>query len=511
MIRRLLIANRGEIAIRIARTAREMGIRVIGVNSEADRDALFRRAMDETVEIGGSTPIESYLNMDRILAAARGARVDAIHPGYGFLAENPRFATRCAEEGFLFVGPPPKAMALTGDKIASRKAMARAGVPVTEGVDRVLSSAAEAQEVADRIGYPVMFKATAGGGGIGMSRVDSPSKIAKAYEAARAVAMANFGNPGLFLEKFIPKARHIEVQVLLARRGRGLHLGERECSVQRRHQKLVEETPSPVLTPEARAKLGEIALKGLRSLGYENAGTVEFLYQKGRFTFNEVNARLQVEHPVTELVTGVDLVRQQLLIASGEGPDLAQTEVSLHGHALECRINAEDPLRHFLPSPGRIVAYREPAGHGVRVDSGIAAGSIVPSMYDPLLAKVVVRGRTRPESIRRMQRCLQDYEIRGVHTTIPFHEALLQERAFHRGDLWTTMVEDLRIVERMRGRGAWEERIAAIAAAIVAGPGVDAFTRRAPLVKPAVHPWALAGRRELHAGGVHAIPPRHRW
>ncbi len=511
MIRRLLIANRGEIAIRIARTAREMGIHTVGVYSEADRDALHRRSMDESLEIGSALPADSYLSMNRVLAAARTARVDAIHPGYGFLSENPRFAARCTEEGFIFVGPPPKAMALSGDKIASRKAMARAGVPVTRGVDRILQSAEEARDVAERLGYPVMFKATAGGGGIGMSRVDGPSAIGKAFETARSVALANFGNPDLFLEKYIPKARHIEVQVLLARRARGLHLGERECSVQRRHQKLVEETPSPVLAPRQRAKLGEVALKGLRSIGYLNAGTVEFLYHDGHFTFNEVNARLQVEHPITEMVTGVDLVRQQVLIAAGEAPELSQSEVAFHGHALECRVNAEDPLRNFMPSPGRIVAYREPSGHGIRVDSGVAAGSIVPPIYDPLMAKLIVHGPTRAETVRRMQRALADYEIRGVHTTLPFHEALLRERSFQRGILWTTMVSDLRIPQRMKGRGAWEERLAAIGAAIVIGPGVETFAPRLSLRKSAAPPWAMVGRRELHAGGVHAVSPRRRW
>ncbi len=509
MIRRLLIANRGEIAIRVARSAREMGVACIGVYSEADRDALHRKAMDESLELGGPLPADSYLNIERILKVAKQARADAIHPGYGFLSENPAFAKRCAEENFVFVGPSPKAMALSGDKIASRKAMAAAGLPVTPGVDRVLRSAEEAAEVADRLGYPVMFKATAGGGGIGMSRVDRARDLPAAFESAQSVARANFGNPDLFLEKYIEHARHVEVQVLVARRGKGLHFGERECSVQRRHQKLVEETPATCLTPQMRKRLCEVAVRGFLRIGYRNAGTAEFLYHDGKITFNEVNARLQVEHPVTEMVTLVDLVRQQILVASGLDPEVSQNEVQGHGHAMECRINAEDPLRHFLPSPGQIVGYREPSGHAVRVDSGVASGSVVPPYYDPLIAKLIVRGRTRSEVVHRMERALGDFEIRGVQTNLPFHQALFRERAFQRADLWTTMIADLRIVERMRGRGAHEERLAAIAAAIAAGPGLEAFSRRLPLQRLPVPSWAQAGRRELH-GGADAVPSHRR-
>jgi len=361
MFRRLLIANRGEIAIRVARTAREMGIRTIGVYSEADRSALHRSAMDETLLIGGALPADSYLNIEHVLEAARVARADAIHPGYGFLSENPTFATRCAEAGLVFVGPPPGAMALSGDKIAARKTMAGEGVPVTRGVDRPLRSVDEARTIASEIGYPVLFKATAGGGGIGMSRVDRPSELAAAFESARSVALANFGNADLFLEKYLRRARHVEVQVLLDS-AEGVGFVERECSVQRRHQKLVEETPSPAVHRSLRTRLIDTAVRGLRAIGYRNAGTVEFLLHDGRFTFNEVNARLQVEHPITEMVTGVDLVRQQIRIAAGEGLEISQSELRRHGHAIECRVNAEDPIRNFLPSPGRIVGYREPTG-----------------------------------------------------------------------------------------------------------------------------------------------------
>jgi len=509
MIRRLLIANRGEIAIRVARTAREMGIRCIGVYSEADRGALHRSAMDESLEIGGPLPADSYLNIEHVLRAATDARADAIHPGYGFLSENPTFATRCAEGGFVFVGPPPDAMALSGDKIAARKSMAHLGVPVTTGVDRPLESVEEARAVASELGYPVLFKATAGGGGIGMSRVDRPAGLASAFETARSVALANFGNPDLFMEKYLLRARHVEVQVLLDSRA-GVGFVERECSVQRRHQKLVEETPSPAVGRSLRARLIDTAVRGLRGLGYRNAGTVEFLLHDGRFTFNEVNARLQVEHPITEMVTGVDLVRQQIRIAAGDGLEISQSELTRDGHAIECRVNAEDPIRNFLPSPGQVVGYREPTGPGVRIDSGVAAGSVVPPYYDPLIAKLVVHARNRKQAIERMRRSIEAYEIRGVQTSLPFHRALLQRREFVRGDLWTTMVADLRIAARLRSRGPWEERVAAIAAALVAS-GRLARGPPFPLERASVAKWALAGRRERLAGGGHAVSPRRRW
>jgi len=510
MFRRLLIANRGEIAIRVARTARAMGIHCIGVYSEADRTALHRTAMDESVEIGGPLPVQSYLNASAILRAARETRADAIHPGYGFLSEKADFAVRCAEAGIVFVGPPPEAIAVTGDKVSARRAMAEAGVPVTEGVDRVLRSVDEAREVAAEIGYPVLFKATAGGGGIGMSRVDGPEGLAESFEAAQSVAGANFGNPDLFLEKYLQKARHVEVQVLLGDRGAGVGFVERECSVQRRHQKLVEETPSPAIGAAVRKRLQEVAVRGMQSLGYRNAGTVEFLFHDRRFTFNEVNARLQVEHAITEMVTGVDLVRQQLRVASGEGIEFSQNEMRWKGHAIECRINAEDPLRNFLPSPGRIVDFRVPAGSQIRVDAGVAAGSIVPAFYDPLIAKLVVGGSSRDTAVRRMLQSVDAFEVRGIHSTLPFHRVLLSDRDFIKGNLWTTMVDDLRLVARIRSRGPWEQRIAEIAAAVaasgrlMAGPTVD-------LLRSKASAWSAAGRRQLLAGGDHAVPPRRRW
>ena len=509
MFRRLLIANRGEIAIRVARTAQSLGIRCIGVYSEGDRAAQHRASMDESVEIGGPLPAQSYLNIEAIVSAAKRTHADAVHPGYGFLSENPMFATRCSEEGVVFVGPPPAAMAVTGDKIAARKAMAGAGVPVTKGVDRVLESSEHAGVVASELGYPVMVKASAGGGGIGMSRVDRPADLPAAFETARSVARANFGKPDLFLEKYLKRARHVEIQSLVADRG-AVGFVERECSVQRRHQKLVEETPSPVVGPALRKRLIEVAVRGLQALGYRNAGTVEFLLHEGQFTFNEVNARLQVEHPITEMVTGVDLVAEQLHIAAGDGLSISMNEIRRHGHAIECRVNAEDPLRNFLPSPGRVAGYREPAGSGIRVDSGIAAGSDVPPYYDPLLAKLIVHDRTRTLAIRRTQQAVDAFEIRGVHTTLPFDRALLAESHFRHGDLWTTMVADLRIAERIRTRGPWEERVAAIAAALASTGRLEAGPTFA-IERPGASGWATAGRRERLAGGARAISPRRRW
>jgi pyruvate carboxylase subunit A len=510
MFRRLLIANRGEIAIRVARTARAMGIACVGVYSEADRGALHRQAMDESLEIGGALPSESYLHIGRILDAAKSAGADGIHPGYGFLSENAEFARRCSEEGIVFVGPPPTAMALTGDKIASRRAMVEAGVPITPGMDRVVRSVDDAREVASHIGFPVLFKATAGGGGIGMSRVDRPSQLTAAFEASQSAAQTNFGNPDLFLEKYLLKARHVEVQVLVGDHGEAVGFVERECSVQRRHQKLVEETPSTAVTPRLRSRLVDVAVRGLQSVGYRNAGTVEFLLHDGDFTFNEVNARLQVEHPITEMVTGVDLVRQQLRIAAGDGLEISSTEVRHRGHSIECRVNAEDPLRQFLPSPGRIVSYREPSGPSIRVDSGIGPGSDVPPFYDPLVAKVIVHGRTRESALRQMQTSIDRFEIRGVFTNLPFHRALLKQSDFRRGHLWTTMVADLRVAERIRGRGPWEERVAALAAAVAASGQKEAGPTLSLQALPPSS-WTRAGRRDQIGGGGHAVPTRRRW
>lgn len=508
VFRKVLIANRGEIAIRVARTCREMGIRTVGVYSDADRDALHRRAMDETIHIGPAPPAFSYLNIDAILDVARRTQAEAIHPGYGFLAENPQFVRRVEEAGFVFIGPASKAMALSGDKIASRRAMRRAGLETTPGKEDPVENAFHAKKVARTIGYPVMLKAKAGGGGIGMTMVRSASEMEGAFVKARATVLAAFGDGTLFLEKYLRNARHVEVQVLAGSRGRAVHLGERECSIQRRNQKLIEESPSPIVDTRTRTRIGALAVKGLRAIGYRNAGTVEFLYYRGRFHFNEVNARLQVEHPVTELVTGLDLVRRQLSIAWDGDPGMSQSEFARRGHAIECRINAEDPLRNFLPTPGTVVTYREPSGPGIRVDSGIAAGSGVPPEYDPLVAKVVVLSEDRGGALARMERALREYAIGGVSTTIPFHLAMLADAEFRKGNVSTSMVERRRILDRVRELYAPSARIAAIAA-VVARFGPERFLRVPGLTFPRPAGWALAGRpgQEVNV----AVPTRRRW
>jgi len=510
VLERLLIANRGEIAIRVSRTCRTLGVRPFGVYSEADGHALHRRFMEDDVCVGAAPPLESYLNVDAIIAAARRMGCEAIHPGYGFLAENAAFAKRCEDEGIVFVGPPSGAMALTGDKIAARQAMRSAGLTVTRGVDRALDSVDEAQGVAAEIGYPVMIKATGGGGGIGMARVDAPDQLPRAFETARSASLANFGRPDVFLEAYVPRARHIEIQVVIDGAGRGVHFGERECSVQRRHQKLLEESPSPAVTPAARREIGALAVRGLQSVGYRNAGTVEFLYANAAFHFNEVNARLQVEHPVTEVVTGLDLVELQLRVASGEPLDLAQEDIRIRGHAIECRINAEDPARNFAPSPGVIAGYKEPRGPGIRVDSGVAARSEVLSVYDPLIAKLIVRAPDRPTCIARARAAVDAFEIDGVSTTVPFHRVMLRDASFAKGLVWTTIITDRKIPERIRRAGPLREgEWLAIAAFVARAPGGPARFAESPTrPAPPPSPWARRGREENVRRWGHQVPAR---
>jgi len=508
VFRRVLIANRGEIAIRVARTCHALGIEPVGVYSEADVRSLHRRFMHDDSLIGPAAPTDSYLSIDKILNAAKAMGCEAVHPGYGFLAENAEFVKRCEEQSLVFVGPPSRPMALSGDKIASREAMSAAGVPVTKGTDRVLRYSDDALRVAESLGFPVMLKATAGGGGIGMARINSADKLPAAFESAQSVARANFGNPDLFLEKFIEHARHIEIQVYIDPEGHGVHLGERECSVQRRHQKLIEESPSPAISEETREEIGRTAIRGLQSVGYRNAGTVEFLYKDGEFHFNEVNARLQVEHPVTEAVTGLDLVDLQLRIAAGESLPIEQEDVVLTGHALECRINAEDPRTNFAPGPGRIAQYREPSRREIRVDSGVGAGSVVSEFYDPLIAKLIVHGRDRATTIRSMERALREFRIDGVPTTIPFHRAMLQVPEFLKGDLWTTMIADLGIADRLRGPKVPTDHVAALALALASKPHIiERFADRQRLHRPRVSQWAARGREDLK-GGTDAVSAR---
>lgn len=429
MLESVLVANRGEIAVRIIRSAKEMGLRTIAVYSELDRDTMHARLADEAWNIGPAPASQSYLNMDRILEVAKEAHASAVHPGYGFLAENAGFAARVAAAGMAWVGPPPSAIATMGDKISSRRAAQAAGAPTVPGTLEALSSVDEILGVAEQYGYPVAIKAAHGGGGKGLRVVTSADEVANAFEGARREAQAYFGNSEVYLEKYIERPRHVEAQIIFDKHGNGVFLGERDCSVQRRHQKLVEETPSPSMNPETRAKFGAAALAVGKACGYENAGTVEFLLdQAGDFYFLEMNTRLQVEHTVTEMVTGIDLVREQIRIAAGER--LSFTDVQPRGHAIELRINAEDPYRNFMPSPGRISEYRDPAGYGVRVDGWVEAGTTVSQYYDNLIAKLVVWGRDRHEAIARAQRALGEYVIHGVATTIPAHRQILAHPDF---------------------------------------------------------------------------------
>ncbi len=442
----LLVANRGEIAVRILRTAREMGLRTIAVYSELDRDALHVELADEAWNIGPAPAAQSYLDIDRILRVATEAKASAIHPGYGFLAENAEFARRVAEAGIIWVGPPPEAIATMGDKIASRRAAAAAGAPTVPGTTEPLESVEEIKAVAAEFGYPVAIKAAHGGGGKGLRVVRSPDEVEDAFEGARREADAYFGNPEVYVERYLDRPRHVEAQILLDTHGNALFLGERDCSVQRRHQKLIEETPCPLFDDERRRAFGEAALAVARACGYVNAGTVEFLVDENLdFYFLEMNTRLQVEHTVTEMVTGIDLVRQQLLIAAGEPLDLG--DLTPRGHALELRINAEDPYRNFMPTPGRIVDYREPAGFGVRVDSWIRPGTAISQYYDNLIAKLVVWGRDRTEAIERARRALAEYEITGVSTTIPALEAVLEHPDFVESRHSTRWLEDHLVLE----------------------------------------------------------------
>jgi acetyl-CoA carboxylase biotin carboxylase subunit len=441
-IGKLLIANRGEIALRILRTCRELGIATVAVHSTVDRNALHVQLADEAVCVGEAPSSKSYLHIPNILAAATSRGADAIHPGYGFLAENDRFAEICKDHGLTFVGPSPEAIRAMGDKSTARSTMQQVGVPTIPGSEGLLVNAAEAAVLAERMGYPVMIKATAGGGGRGMRLVQSADQLENLFKAAQGEAEAAFGNPGLYMEKFIDRPRHVEVQVLADRHGNVVHLGERDCSIQRRHQKLLEEAPSPGLDPALRQRMGEAAVAVARSIDYEGAGTVEFLLDRtGSFFFMEMNTRIQVEHPVTEMVTGIDLIAEQLRIAGGEPISVRQEEIRLWGHAIECRINAEDPRHNFRPSAGKITGWLPPGGPGVRVDSHVYTGYEIPPFYDSLIGKLIVWGIDREAAIKRMRRALSECAITGIPTTIDFHLALLDRPEFQRGEVYTKFVE----------------------------------------------------------------------
>lgn len=468
MFSKVLVANRGEIAIRVIRALKEMEIASAAIYSEADRPCRHVRYAEEAYCIGPPLPGKSYLRIDAIVDLATRIGAEAVHPGYGFLAENASFARACEDAGLVFIGPDSRTIALVGDKMAARRTMAAAGIPVVPGGDRPLAGDDEIREEARRIGYPVMMKAAAGGGGKGMRVVRDASELAAAAKAARSEAGSAFGDDRIYLEKLIDRPRHIEFQVIADLHGNVIHLGERECSIQRRHQKLVEESPSPVLTPSLREEMGKAAVKAVKASGYTNAGTVEFLLEgKRRFYFLEVNARLQVEHPVTELVTGIDLVKEQLRVAAGEKLSRTQAEVFHQGAAIECRICAEDPENNFFPSIGLIERLREPSGPGVRVESGIHVGYEVPIYYDPLVSKLLVWAPTRDEAIERMKRALSEYDIEGIKTTIPFHKAVMESDAFRKGEFDTGFVEDV-FFPKYAGRRMKLPEVAAVAAALVA-------------------------------------------
>lgn len=442
---KILIANRGEIALRVLRACEEMGIATVAVHSNIDRNSLHVQLADEAVCIGDAASSKSYLNIPNIIAAALTRNASAIHPGYGFLAENARFAEICADHHIAFIGASPEAIRKMGDKSTAKETMQKAGVPTVPGSDGLLSSEEEGLKTAEEIGYPVMIKATAGGGGRGMRLVRSPLEFTKSFRAAQGEAEAAFGNKGVYLEKFIERPRHIEFQILADNYGNVIHLGERDCSIQRRNQKLLEEAPSPAINPELRQKMGEAAVKAAKFINYTGAGTVEFLLDKsGDFYFMEMNTRIQVEHPVTEMITGIDLVVEQIRIAMGEKLSLTQDQVVLRGHAIECRINAEDPDHDFRPCPGRISGYLPPGGPGVRIDSHIYTDYHIPPYYDSLIAKLIVWAPDRLTAIHRMKRALRECAITGVTTTISFHQKVMDIPQFLSGDVYTSFIQDIK-------------------------------------------------------------------
>lgn len=446
MFKKILIANRGEIALRVIRACKELGISTVAIYSTADKESLHVSFADEAVCIGPPTSKQSYLNIPHIIAAAELTNAQAIHPGYGFLSENTSFARVCQEHGIKFIGPSPEAISKMGDKATAKETMQQAGVPTIPGSDGLLTSAEQGVALAQEVGFPIILKATAGGGGKGMKVVHQASDFSKAWEEARREAQAAFNNDGLYLEKYIEQPRHIEIQLMADQHGKVVHLSERDCSIQRRHQKLVEETPSPIISDALREKMGQAAIKGAVSIGYEGVGTVEFLVDKhGKFYFMEMNTRIQVEHPITEEVTTVDLIKEQVKIAAGE--PITHGNYYPQGHAIECRINAEDPSKDFRPSPGTITNLHLPGGFGIRVDSHIYSGYTIPPYYDSMIAKLIARGKDREEAILRMKRALGEFVIEGIKTTIPFHLQLMDDKNFRAGKFNTSFLEGFKLVE----------------------------------------------------------------
>lgn len=442
MFKKILIANRGEIALRIIRACREMNIETVAVFSEADREALHVKAADQAVCIGPQASTKSYLNIPNIISAAEVTGADAIHPGYGFLSENARFAEICESSGITFIGPSPLAIETMGDKATARKTMIEAGIPVVPGSKEVISDLNLAAQIAEEIGFPVMIKASAGGGGKGMRIAQNEQELVRAIQAAQSEAQAAFGNPEVYLEKYVEEPRHIEFQILADQFGNVVHLGERDCSLQRRHQKLLEESPSTALTPELRKAMGDVAVNAAKAANYSSVGTIEFLLDKqNNYYFIEMNTRIQVEHTVTELVSGVDLVKEQIRIAAGEPLSFKQEDVQIRGWAIECRINAENPDKNFMPSPGTIEFYHVPGGPGVRIDSAVYQGYTIPPYYDSMVGKLCVWGIDREEAIQRMKRALEEFVIEGIYTTIPFHLKVLDNAFFRRGEVYTNFIQ----------------------------------------------------------------------
>ncbi|MFQ6038111.1 MAG: acetyl-CoA carboxylase biotin carboxylase subunit [Candidatus Aminicenantales bacterium] len=492
MFRKILVANRGEIAVRVIRTCKEMGVQAATVYSDADRKALHVRLAAEAYDIGEAAPSESYLNVEKIIGVAKACGAEALHPGYGFLAENARLVRRCEEEGIVFIGPPSSAMEAMGQKTTSRKKMVEAGVPVIPGTLEPIPDEDALEEEVRKIGYPVLLKAVAGGGGKGLRLVRSRKDLHSAFRLAQSEALSSFDDPSVYVEKYIEEPHHIEVQILADNHGNIVHLGERECSIQRRYQKVLEETPSPFLDEETRRRMGETAVKAAAAVGYRNAGTVEFVVDADRnFFFLEMNTRLQVEHPVTEMVTGIDLVRSQIEIAAGLPLPFRQEDIRPRGHAIQCRIYAEDPDNDFMPSPGKITRLRAPSGGlGVRDDSGIYEGCEVPMEYDPLLSKLVTWGQTREEAIGRMMRALAEYQIQGIKTTVPFFQRILRHPAFVAGKTTTHFIQNL---GRERKKTLEEEKTVALIAAGIKSFSVGRSEFLTPK-KPRMSHWKFQGR-----------------
>ncbi|GAB5536434.1 MAG: acetyl-CoA carboxylase biotin carboxylase subunit [Rubricoccaceae bacterium] len=495
-LRKILIANRGEIAVRVIRTCRELGIATVVVHSEADQEALHVRMADEAVEIGPAPSSESYLLADRVLEAARTTGADGVHPGYGFLSENAEFAEACTQAGITFIGPPPEAIRLMGDKTAARALMQEANVPMAPGTPDAIADPAEAEDIATGIGYPVLVKAAAGGGGKGMRVVERAEDFASSFERARSEAQSAFGDGRVFIEKYLVGPRHIEFQILADGHGNVVHLFERDCSIQRRHQKVIEEAPSAVLTDELRARMGEAAIQATKACDYVGAGTIEFLLDADHnFYFLEMNTRLQVEHPVTEWITGLDLVAEQIRIAEGDALGYGQDELAIQGHAVECRVYAEDVIAGFLPAPGPLLRHRPPSGFGVRVDAGVEEGDTVPVHYDPMVSKLTSWGRTRIEAVDRMHRALTEYDVAGIPTTIPFCRFVMRHEAFRSGEFNTGFVENHFDASDL-APDADLQRVAAIAAGLLAmeegasSHGDGAATNEAPVPSR----WALRRR-----------------